>query len=65
MEIARYLRASDACVYIGVSRASLYRLVKRGVAPKPIKLSPGLVVWDREDLDRAILQRKEIGLQPE
>ena len=35
----------------GLSKTHLYRLVQAGKFPKPIKLSPGVIVWDEAAVD--------------
>ncbi|MGC6392020.1 MAG: helix-turn-helix transcriptional regulator [Alphaproteobacteria bacterium] len=35
----------------GISRSTVYGLMKRGVLPKSITLSKTLVVWDEQEVD--------------
>ncbi|MBU2783518.1 AlpA family phage regulatory protein [Acidithiobacillus caldus] len=44
------LRAKDAARFCGIGRSTFLRLVSEGRAPKPRKLSPGAVVWLRDEL---------------
>tara|TARA_Y100000114_G_C11650242_1_gene273831 strand:- start:240 stop:425 length:186 start_codon:yes stop_codon:yes gene_type:complete len=52
METAqRCLKLGDAAKYIGVSISTFKRMVARGEAPAPIRMSKRLVVWDKKQLD--------------
>lgn len=48
---SEYLREPDLCAEIAISRATLWRWVKSGIVPQPIKLSPGVTVWRRSDVN--------------
>ena len=48
---ARGLRAQAAAKYCGLGRSTFLRYVSEGKAPAPRKLSPGAVVWLRDQLD--------------
>ena len=43
----------EAASYVGVSPTSFYKLVRRGVMPRPTELL-GRKVWDRKVLDRVL-----------
>ena len=47
----RGLRASEAAKYCGLGRSTFLRYVSEGRAPKPQRLSPGAVVWLKDQLD--------------
>ena len=47
----RGLRAQDAAKYCGLGRSTFLRYVSEGRAPAPRKLSPGSVIWLRDQLD--------------
>ncbi len=49
---ARGLRAIEAAKYCGLGRSTFLRYVSEGKAPAPRKLSPGAVVWLRDQLDQ-------------
>jgi prophage regulatory protein len=54
----RVLRAREACVYVGLSRATLWRLTRDGRFPQPLQLSgPASVGWLRDELDHWLEQR--------
>ena len=54
----QYLRVSDIVRnrntgrpgVLSISTATWWDWVKKGKAPKPIKLSPGITVWRRDDV---------------
>ena len=41
------LRMKDVCSELGVSRASVYRLLQSGGFPKPLKLGKRAIGWER------------------
>jgi prophage regulatory protein len=45
MEIDRMLRIAEVLRITGVSTATLYRWVKDGTFPAPVKLGPNSVAW--------------------
>ncbi len=50
--LQRVLRPAAAAVYIGLSRASLYRLERAGQLPPRVILGEHASGWFREDLDK-------------
>jgi predicted DNA-binding transcriptional regulator AlpA len=48
----RYLRVNQVAEYMSVSRVTIWRQVKSGNFPKPIKSSMGVTVWDIRDIDK-------------
>ena len=52
------MRAKEAAEYIGISRSTLWRLVRAGEIPTPIELGPQTKVFRAEWL-AAFLDRKE------
>lgn len=54
------VRISTVCNVLGLSRASVYRYVKEGRIPAPLKLSPRATRWKVGDLRRATAE-----LQPQ
>ncbi|MHB8180085.1 MAG: helix-turn-helix transcriptional regulator [Acidithiobacillus ferrivorans] len=50
----RALRANGASAYCGMSRSTYLKLVSEKKAPQPRRLGPGVVVWDRVELDKWI-----------
>ena len=49
MEV-KILRRPEVEATIGVSTATLYRMMNRGEFPRPVKLSPGCVGWRKADV---------------
>lgn len=54
----RILRIQEVSHLVGLSRASLYRLMRLGLFPKSIKLGLSAVGWDSADLEKWISSRK-------
>lgn len=50
----RLLSARDLADYLGVSQTTVRRLVEGGDLPRPIRLSNGVVRWDRAAIDSII-----------
>ena len=48
MQINGLLRLPQVLAMVGLSKSTLYRKVKAGLFPAPIKLSGNLVVWKQE-----------------
>ena len=48
----RYLRLPQVLDRIPVSRSTWWAGVKKGIFPKPIKLSARVTVWLETDIDR-------------
>jgi len=44
------MRQSQVLTFVPVSKATLWRRVKAGTFPAPVKLSPGVTAWRAEDL---------------
>lgn len=49
--------AAELCV----SKSTVEDLVRRGVLPQPLKLSPGCLRWDWADVVRALAKFKGAG----
>lgn len=54
-------RVADAAEYIGVSRATLWRLAKQGAIAPPIKITQGATGWPQSALDQWLTERVERG----
>ena len=46
------LRIKDVCSELGVSRASIYRLLESGSFPKPLKLGKRAIGWERDHIQQ-------------
>ncbi|GAJ29358.1 AlpA family transcriptional regulator [Acidomonas methanolica] len=53
----RVLRRSEVEVKTGFKRAHIYKLVKAGTFPKPIRIGIRAVGWDSDEIDRWITAR--------
>jgi len=53
----RTLRIAEVLHRVGVSRTTWWRLIKAGVAPAPVKLSPRCVGWYDDAIDAFIASR--------
>jgi len=42
---------------VTLSKCTIYRLIKAGKFPEPIRLSPGRVAWQKSDIDNFISSR--------
>jgi prophage regulatory protein len=53
------LRLSDLKIALGLSRSSIYRLIKAGLLPQPVPLIPGgkSVAWVASEIQEWIEQR--------
>lgn len=49
-----FLRQSQILRLVPVSRSTLWRYVRDGFFPRPVKLSSGVTVWRAEDVRRWI-----------
>ena len=69
MEADEFLDKDAACRFIGGSRpinpARLYRGVKTGIYPQPVKVAPNVSRWRRSELAEAIERRIAARVAPE
>ncbi len=54
LENAVYLRRLDVAALIRCSPSHVYELVKRGLLPKPVRLSPSYSVWKKSEILEAM-----------
>lgn len=54
---APYLSKSSLARHLEVSETTVDEMVKRGVLPRPVKLSAGCVRWRWETVDQALASR--------
>lgn len=50
----RYLSVTAVAEYVGISKSMVDILVRRGVLPVPIELTPRMKRWDRLAIDAAL-----------
>lgn len=55
---SRFLRQSEVCKRVGVSRITLWRMESRGEFPPSVQISPGCVGWLESDVDDWIEDRR-------
>ncbi len=56
----RVVRLPDVLARVGLSRSTLWRLIKAGQFPKPIKLGGRAVGWIEEEIDEWIASRSRV-----
>ena len=61
MKLERYFRMKELVDALGVSRSTLYSLMKSGQFPAPIKLSPRTSVWSAEATDEFVRARGPVS----
>jgi prophage regulatory protein len=54
MQLTQIINIGAVCEALGISKPTLYRAIRRGDFPRPIKLSPMRVGWRAEDVKRWI-----------
>lgn len=55
MRPAAFLSCASLARELEMSESTVYELVRRGVLPKPIKLSPGCVRWRWAEVEAALI----------
>lgn len=51
---AKFMRAKHAANWLNVSKSTFHNWVRDGRVPAGIKLSPGVTVWDRNQVAQAL-----------
>lgn len=60
----RAVRISEVCRLTGVSRATVWRLVKLDPAfPRPFKVSAAITAWDEKDVFAWLAAKKHVRTQ--
>lgn len=54
MSVPSYLKASSLAKQLEISESTVHDLVRRGVLPKPIRLSSGCVRWRWASVEAAL-----------
>ncbi len=57
MRSKRILSIRDVCLRLGISRSTLWRLMRSGDLPKPLQLSPNRVGLEEAELDDWLTMR--------
>lgn len=47
----RLLRIAEVCQRLGCSRRQVYNLIRDGRFPRPVRYTPGFVVWPESVVD--------------
>jgi predicted DNA-binding transcriptional regulator AlpA len=65
VEVDAYLSRATLAATLDIAESTVDDFVKRGILPKPVKLSTGCVRWSWRDVEKAITARKgEAGASP-
>jgi prophage regulatory protein len=48
--IAMFLRLPDVLALLSTSKTTLYKLMRDGEFPRPIRYTPGYVVWPKQEV---------------
>ncbi len=51
VERQRFLKISEVVDLVGVSRATIYRMIDSGAFPRPVRVSAMRVVWVKAEID--------------
>jgi predicted DNA-binding transcriptional regulator AlpA len=57
----RFLDADGVARRLSVGKTTVLWLVDRGILPPPIRLTPKIVRWDVQAIDRAVAERGGVG----
>ena len=60
---SQILRCPEVMRLTGLSKATLYRAVKAGEFPKPVKLTARAVGWRRKDVEHWLASREPVALE--
>ena len=58
---ASYIRINQLIQSLPISKASIWRKVKQGTFPAPVKLSVGITAWHMADIESWLAARHEGG----
>ena len=47
----KLLKAREVCEMLGISRATLYRMIRQGKFPRPVKLSADSSRWPSQEVE--------------
>ena len=54
----KYIRAQELAAMLAVHRSTLWRWVRDGHFPRPVRLGPNTVAWDSTQLDAWLAGRE-------
>ena len=49
-----FMKGTEVCLHIGISRTTLWRMVKAGTFPAPLALTVKTIRWRTADVERWI-----------
>jgi len=52
----QFYRIKDVTACYSISRTSIYRLIKSGKLPKPTRITPYIIGWNKATLDDIFLK---------
>lgn len=61
MELDRMLRNPEILTITGVSNATIWRWIKGGIFPAPVRLGPHAVGWRESDVLEWLESREPVG----
>ena len=61
MGLSRIMRRPEVELETGLSKATLYRMVKSGAFPRPIRIAPRCVGWIQAEISAWIASRERAG----
>ena len=61
MSAALYVRVNQLTKLIPMSKASVWRKVKDGTFPKPVKLGDRITAWHMDDIEAWLAARHEVA----
>ena len=59
----RLLRRPEVLALTGLSTTSLYRRIREGTFPRPVRIGPNAVAWDSEAVEKWLEAARE-GVLP-
>lgn len=54
----KLLKKTEVVELLGISSTTIYRLIKAGKFPKPIKLSPSRIAWTEAAIQKWLKSKK-------
>lgn len=61
----RMIRAPELLGWVGMSRTTIFRLVKAGSFPSPVRLHGTSIAWRESDVDKWIATRPSVAEKKE